>query len=90
MSTEIKEAVKPLNQMFKDDPNYRMRWQSNIAIAFVDNVRWHREKRGSRCLSNKSIHEIANAAADQFLKSIEYPDGYPLETLERNAELEGR
>lgn len=60
MST--KSAVEELVKNLKEDPDYRYTWKSNIAMAFKDE--YNRSSKG------KSIHEIANSAADCFLELL--------------------
>ncbi len=53
------------------DEDYFISWQANIAMAFKDNYRWHKEAlNGKRAMSNSDIHRIANKAADYFLEQL--------------------
>lgn len=54
-----KEAVDHLVEQLNKDANYRQSWQANIAMAFCDAF-------GDLHL-HKSVHQIANIAADNFL-----------------------
>lgn len=71
MNTEIKDALKTLTDAFKSDEGFRYAYQANIAMTFVDEVRWHQEKTDKKHLSRQEIHEIANRAADRFLTMLE-------------------
>ena len=63
MST--KEAINEIIKSLKEDPDYRYTWKSNIAMAFKDE--YNRSSKG------KSIHEVANTAADSFLEMLCHP-----------------
>jgi hypothetical protein len=64
----VNKAIETLVKSLKDDPDYYNAWKANIAMAFVDNARWYREKNNKVHLSGKDIHAIANQSADYFLK----------------------
>ena len=66
----IQEAVKTLTTAFENDPDFRYAYQANIAMAFVDEARWHQERTGKKHLSRQEIHTIANVAADRFLTML--------------------
>lgn len=71
MSEEIKSAVKTLTDAFKQDDDFRYAYQSNIAMAYIDNERWYKEKTGKVYLNRTDKHAIANQAADYFLTQLE-------------------
>lgn len=64
------EAVKVLSNAFKKNPDYRNAWKANIAMAFVDNHRWYKDKTGKKTVSNQDVREIANDAAEYFLQLL--------------------
>ncbi len=66
----VEEAVKTLAKAFKDDESFRIAWQANIAMAFVDDCHWYKEKHNKKYLSRTDIHAIANTAADRFLAML--------------------
>lgn len=68
MTTE--EAVKHLTQKLKNDPSYRIGWQSNIAMAFYDRAYQYRKGKKIKYLSMVDIHKIANDAANSFLNLL--------------------
>jgi hypothetical protein len=70
MKMDVAQAVNTLADAFEKDPNFRYAYQSNIAMAFVDECRWHQERTGKNDLSNQDIHTIANVAADRFLSML--------------------
>lgn len=65
--SEIKNAIKLFKTSFEKDEGFRIGYQANIAMAFVDNYRWYQEKHNKTVLNNKEIHEVANNAANYFL-----------------------
>ncbi len=66
---EVKEAVQTLVKALKEDEGYRIGWQANIAMAFVDEHARRIEKVGEP-LSNGEIHAVANEAANHFLNVL--------------------
>ena len=63
---KISKAVKKLTESIKKDPDFRMGYQANIAMAFVD------ECNGSTGFENvpyDTLHQAANEAADRFLNN---------------------
>jgi len=66
----VQEAVATLAQAFKDDESYRIAWQANIAMAFVDDAQWFQDKHEKRYLSRADIKQVANNAADRFLAML--------------------
>lgn len=62
----IQEAMKIVTREIANDPNYRITWQANIAMAFKD--QWMKTMEiNSDCVDYKTIHDIANKAANNFL-----------------------
>lgn len=66
---KLGEAVNTLIEALENDPDYRIAWQANIAMAFYDNVHWNRVN-GKRLMSRAKAHEIGNQAAEHFLKLL--------------------
>jgi hypothetical protein len=60
---ETKEAIDHLSAELKKDIGYWFAWQSNIAVAFVDEL----SKRGYKLPDQ---YDLANTAADNFLKIL--------------------
>jgi hypothetical protein len=67
---KIEDAVKTLTGELMTDPNYRISWQANIAMAFYDCANQYRKKKGKKYLSMVDIHTIANDAANNFLNRL--------------------
>ena len=61
--TDLERAVRVLCDALRTDPGYRESWKANIAMMFKDEV-----ARSPKA----SVHEQANAAADNFLTLICY------------------
>ncbi len=70
MKTE--EAIKVLTDALKNDPSYRESWKANIAMAYIDNERWYRDKvkKAPNALNGEDKHKIANEAAEYFLRLL--------------------
>jgi Holliday junction resolvase RusA-like endonuclease len=69
-NSHIPVAIKTLCDALKNDEGYYIGWQSNIAMAFYDEWElWSKEKVG-RNSTYDCRHEIANAAAERFLKQL--------------------
>lgn len=62
---KIKKAVKTLTGALKKDDDFFYAYQSNIAVAFMDEFARNKKQYKSR----EDIHGIANRAAVNFLKS---------------------
>lgn len=58
---ELSNALNILITKLKNDPDYRMSWQANIAMAYQDATRWD---------ETGNIHTVANKAADYFLNIL--------------------
>ncbi len=74
MTPRTKARVKtPITDLVRHlkDPDYKRTWVANIAMAYIDNERWYREKMkeniGKVYLSRVDKHRIANNAAEYFL-----------------------
>lgn len=73
----IGQAVEKLCEELKNDEDYYRSWKDNIAIAFKDEF-WKKINVDGMIgdniyiiyTSNQNVHEIANNAADNFLKRL--------------------
>ncbi len=63
---KISKAVKKLTEAIKKDPDLRFGYQSNIAMAFVDECRG---SGGFEEIAYDTLHNAANNAADRFLNN---------------------
>jgi predicted Zn-dependent protease len=68
--TTLKEAISKITKELKNDKDYRRSWSANIAMAYIDNERWYKQKTGKKTLNRKDKHAIANNAAEHFLKLL--------------------
>ena len=64
--TEISKAVKVLTQAIKEDPDFYIAYQANIAMQFYDEYRRRRKDKGSS-LNITEVHEVANQGAKNFI-----------------------
>lgn len=62
------KALKIVRDTLNNDEDLYRSYKDNIAMAFVDNHRWWSEKHDYNEPTWKDIPEIANDAADYFLK----------------------
>lgn len=78
-TSSVLTPISELTKALQSDPEYRRGWKDNIAMAFKDECARHKKKTGKQSLWSSEIHEIANKAAENFLKLLcketEYPDG---------------
>jgi hypothetical protein len=67
----MQDTIKKLNEGL-EDPEYRIGWVANIAMAQLDCERWYREENGKvgKYLNSKDRHAIANKGAEYFLKLL--------------------
>jgi hypothetical protein len=68
MDNKVKDAIQVLVEALKTDEGYRIGWQSNIAMAFKDE--FYRESFQQSKQQFEDVHELANTAADNFLKML--------------------
>lgn len=67
----VQEAMKIVCEAIRTDESYREGWLANIAMAFKDNYRWYREKKGlDTIFSSIDCHIVANKAAEDFLNIL--------------------
>lgn len=68
---EVSEAIKIICLALKEDPQYYITWQANIAMSFKDEYsrikNEARVKGGPKAVNRLNVHNIANNAAKQFL-----------------------
>lgn len=62
--------MKELTNKLQKDEDLYIAWKANIAMAYIDCERWYKERTGKKHLNKKDKHNIANEAADYFLKSL--------------------
>lgn len=67
---KIKKAIKTLIKAMNEDPGYRIGWQANIAMAFIDSEHNYRRKNFKGYLNRTDKHNIANDAANNFLNLL--------------------
>ncbi len=69
---KVAEAIETLRKALDKDKEYRFSWQSSIAMAFVDEFdrRIKIDKSINDKIASLNINEIANKAADKFLKVL--------------------
>lgn len=68
MTTE--EAVTKLATALKDDEGFYIAWQSNIAMAFVDEYRRTKEELAISYITHDELNRVANRAAHNFLANL--------------------
>lgn len=61
----IQEAMKIVTREIANDPGYKIGWQANIAMTFVDEMAANSEDKDPAHL--EFIHLVANKAATRFL-----------------------
>ena len=66
----IKRAIKILTKKLVKDQDYFYGFQSNIAMAFVDEF----NRSNKKYKSKDDIHQIANQAAINFLNQLCYDE----------------
>jgi hypothetical protein len=62
--------IEQLQEALITDEGYRYGWQSNIAMAFYDEMRRHRKWSSKEVFTHDDLHEITNTAADNFLNTL--------------------
>lgn len=72
---DVQNAVKTLAQALKEDEGFFYAYQSNIAMAFYDEV-----KRHDLCITHEKLHEISNNGAKAFLQLFVGEAMKPVET----------
>lgn len=80
MEITTKQAVEQLRKVLREDKDYYYSWQANIAVAFQDLIEYSEVNLSTDtikieafkyCIYGRDkIHEIANMAADNFLKQL--------------------
>jgi len=69
---KTKQIITELNKALKDK-EYKEGWIANMAMAYIDNERWYREKHNKvgKYLNREDKHAIANLNAEYFLKQLQ-------------------
>lgn len=77
MEKEMKEyslnnAVNTICKELKEDESYYISWKSAIAMSFKDAYDWEYSKLNELegPINHPNIHDVANKAADNFLKQL--------------------
>ncbi len=66
----LTEALNKIKTLLRKDKDYRRAWISSMAMSYIDNERWYKEKTGKKNLNQKDKHAIANEAAEHFIKLL--------------------
>lgn len=61
----ISDAIKMICEEIKNDKDYRISWEANIAMAFKDQFYFSGHEHDA-----KVVHEIANKAAAAFIDQL--------------------
>jgi len=69
-SNEISNALSVLCEALQNDEGYRIGWVVNIAMAYIDNERWYKEKTDKEVLDDKDKFIIANNSAEYFINKL--------------------
>lgn len=59
--------IEKLKEGLKNDPDVRLAWESNIAMAFYDEYLSYKKYMDKRYINHKDLHIIANDAASNFI-----------------------
>jgi hypothetical protein len=70
MEDKLKTAVETLIEFLKADEDYRRSWKANLAISFKDEYYRTYKVKGFSENELTEIHNVANNAADNFLKLL--------------------
>lgn len=72
MNTQLSEAVRTLIDHLNNDPDYRIGWKSNIAMAMYDEIRGEQSEWGVTPLPSEidRLHAVCNRAAERFLDNL--------------------
>ena len=66
----LSDAMKTITTELKKDTELRKSWSANIAMAFIDNEHWYKQKTEKKTLNSQDKHTIANNAAEYFLELL--------------------
>lgn len=71
-SVTVPAAVMTLIEALESDPEYRVSWQANIAMAFQDAYAQYQNTvdEQHQVMSKTDIHAISNEAANNFLEIL--------------------
>lgn len=77
INTDVPHACEVVFKALRDQPDYYLAWQANIAMAFKDCIYWEagytEDSNGGNRIYNVSpekLHQIANNAAKYFLNLL--------------------
>jgi len=62
--------IKKLIKGLKEDPELRLGWKSNIAMAFYDEYLSYKKYMDKKYINKRDLHLIANDAADNFINLL--------------------
>lgn len=62
----VVKEMKVITDAIKNDEGYRIGWQANIAMSFVDEFRRTLDE-NSDVISYEMLHDISNRAANNFI-----------------------
>lgn len=66
----LKKALEKLQKELKKDKAYRESWKSTIAMSYIDNENWYKQKMKKKTLNRDDKQIIANLSAEYFLKLL--------------------
>jgi hypothetical protein len=67
--SKLPDAVATIAEALRNDPDYFISWQANIAMSILDEFERIKEERGVQ-LAVEDIHGICNRGAKHFLKLL--------------------
>lgn len=70
MSNKIKDALDVINDALKNDKEYYLGWQSNIAMSFYDKYVEFYKDNNRKKPTRQEIAVIANKGAITFLEKL--------------------
>lgn len=65
----LEKEMKAICDAIKNDEGYRIGWQANIAMSFVDQFRESMQE-NSDVISYELLHDISNKAAIRFINLL--------------------
>ncbi len=70
VNKDVALATKILTKALKKDKALRIAYVANIAMAYIDNECWYKEKHSKKNLNRQDKHRIANQAAEYFIEQL--------------------